>query len=225
VFGGYNLWEFSFTDLEPDLESGHDGYLVAADLGKRVSESITVGVGAWYNPTNEYSVDAFSDTTDPFLRSDIQHRFKRTMYSVYGSVFYKVVGIQAGIVPVSIQQTTTMKATGAITSADDGGQVDATLFGVLRMGGDPAETLSMSIATGFGIQRYGARSANAGTGTVAASPSSIVPTIFANFTYHVYRGLSIDTSIWMTLSDEEAAYKGIGNRSQTRVSIGAGYQF
>jgi hypothetical protein len=226
VFGGYSGWDFNNTtsDFEVEPKTRH-GYLFAADYGKRVSEAITVGAGGWYNGTNAYTVDGWSDPTDPFLRSDIQHRFKRSSYSIYGSLYYKVVGIQAGIVPVSVTQTTITKASGASVTDDDGGQVDATVFGVVRLGASEADTAKISLAAGFGVQRFGARDANAGTGTVAASPSSLVPTGFGTFTFHIHRRLSADMSFWYTYGDEAGGFRDIGNRYQFRGSFGMGYQF
>jgi hypothetical protein len=225
VFGGYSGWEFGYTPTEFETEKSRHGYLFAADFGKRVSESITLGGGGWFNGTNEYAVDGWSDLNDPFLRSDLEHRFNRSTYSVYGSAFYKVVGIQAGLVPVRVTQTTINKTTGASVSDDDGGQVDATVFGVVRLGASEADTLKISLAGGFGIQRFGARDANAGTATVPASPSSIVPTGFGTFTFHIHRRLSADFSFWYTYADEAGGVRGVGNRSQIRGSFGMGYQF
>jgi hypothetical protein len=226
VFGGYSGWDFanSQSDFEVKPKTRH-GYLFAVDYGKRLSETITVGAGGWYNGTNAYTVDGWSDPTDPLLRSDITHTFERSSYSIYGSLYYKVVGIQAGIVPVGVTQTTTTKATGAAVTDDDGGQVDATVFGVVRLGASEADTFKTSIATGYGIQRFGARDANAGTGTVAASPSSIVFSGFFTMTFHIHRRLSADLSAWYTAGDEAGGSRDVGNRYQFRGSFGMGYQF
>ena len=219
LFGGYSFWDFGSTDTEPALGEPRDGYLVAADVGKRVSESITVGVGGWYNDTSEY------DPNDVIPRYDVEHRFKRSMYSIYGSAFYKIVGIQAGIVPVRVKQTTTVKATGVTVADDDGGQVDATVFAVARLGADEADPMGISVAAGFGIRRYGARDANAGTGTAPASPSSIAAAGFGTFAFKVYRRLSADASFWYSYGDKAGGFGGVGNRSDLRASVGIGYQF
>src|SRR5262245_23479608 len=105
VFGGFSIWEFGYTRAESE-DKDRPGFLVAADFAKRVSESVTIGGGGWYNGTNEYAVEGFATP-------DIEHRFKRRMYSVYGSAFWKAIGVQASVVPVNVTQTTITKATGA----------------------------------------------------------------------------------------------------------------
>ncbi len=224
VFGGYAGWSYGYTRTEFETDKSRNGYLVAADFGKRVSESITVGGGGWYNDTSEYGIMGWSDLTDPLLRSDIEHRFKRSMYSIYGSVFYKMVGIQAGVIPVHVRQTTIVRATRAAVSDDDGGQVDATVFGVARFG-ESEEMGRMSVAVGFGMQRFGARDANAGTGIAPPSPSSWGSTAFVTMSLRLVRGLSADLSGWYTYGDEAGGVRNVGNRSQTRASLGVGYQF
>jgi hypothetical protein len=233
VFGGLSVWEFGYTPIEFDTTKARNGLLAAADFGTRVSDSVTIGAGGWYNGTNEYSVDGFSDTHDPLLHSDLEYRFKRRMYSIYGSAFWKVIGVQGGIVPTQVTTTRIVKATGASSANDDGGQVDADLFGVVRLGAtgkpDPAsgkqDKLKMSVAVGLGVHRYGARDAGAGLEAPAPSPSSNVLAFFGNFSFHVYRRLSIDLAYWITDADDAGGVNGVGNPGGKRSSVGIGYTF
>ena len=168
VFGGLSVWEFGYTPIEFDTTKERNGVLVAGDFGTRVSDSVTIGAGGWFNGTNEYSVDGFSDTHDPFLRSDIEYRFKRRMYSIYGSAFWKVIGVQGGVVPTQVTATRIVKATGASESDDDGGQVDADLFGVVRLGASQKKRL----AEGFGRRRPRSASLWAGMPVPFGAPAA-----------------------------------------------------
>ena len=223
VMAGASSWEFGYTRVEIEQKT-RNGFIGAVDFGTRVSPSVTVGGGGWYNGTSEYSVDGWS-TSDPFAKSDITYRFKRSMFSIYGSVFYKAVGIQAGIVPVRVKETVVVKATGASASDDDGGQIDTTVFGVVRFGPEWDDFLKLSFAAGFGVHRFGARDANAGVGISPPSPSSVAMTSFGNFAFHLFKGLSVDLSVWWSFGDEAGDVTGVGNRSQTRSTVGIGYQF
>lgn len=225
VMGGLSGWQFGYTRREFEATKERQGYLMAADFGTRISRSVTVGGGGWYNGISEYSVDGWTDIDNPFAHTDIEHIFNRRMFSVYGNVFYKNVGVQAGVVPVRVKHTIVTKATGASVSDDDGGQIDTTLFGVARFGPDDAQPLKVSLAAGWGIQRYGSRPEDAGVGDVPASPASIVFSGFGAFTLHLPSHLSVDFSFWYTWDDEDGGVKDVGNRSQTRGVIGLGFHF
>jgi hypothetical protein len=224
VMGGASVWSFGWIpDEEGDLYESRSGYLVAADFGARVGESITVGVGGWYNRTGEYSIEGRSSLSVQLSQPDLVHSFQRTTYSVYGSIFYDMFGVQAGIVPVHLSQTTTVKATGASASDDDGGQVDLTLYGIVRLAADDDNPISAAV--GLGLQRLGARDANAGTGIVPASPSSTEFSGFFTLSWEFWRGMSADFSGWYTTSAPELSGMDVPNPSQTRATIGLGYQF
>jgi hypothetical protein len=225
VMAGPSAWDFGYTRTEFDTAKSRTGFLVAGDFSKRVSKSVAVGGGGWYNGVSEYSVDGWSDINNPYAQSDITHVLGRNLFSVYGSVFYKNVGVQAGVVPVSVRHTVITKATGASVSDDDGGQVDTTVFGVVRLGPNDQELLKTSIAVGWGIQRFGARPEDAGIGDVPASPASIVFSGFGAFSVYLFKGLSADMSFWYTFGDEAGGVKDVGNRDQFRGTFGLGYHF
>lgn len=221
---GLSGWEFGYTRVEFKIEE-RQGPMVAADFALALNDSITVGAGGWLNTIGEYSIDGWSDPTDPFAKTDIIHSFRRSLFSVYGSVFYKAVGVQAGIVPVRVTHTVTTRATGATISDDDGGQTDATVFGVVRMRADGDDWMKFAFAGGFGVVRYGARPADAGVGSTPASPSSVAFSMYFNFGWDLYKRLSLDFSYWAISGDEDGGVVGPGNRGGIRSTIGLGYKF
>lgn len=221
---GLTDWEFGYTRLEAELKVRH-GFIAAADFGVRLGESITVGVGGWANSLRPYSIEGRSSSA-LFGPQDIVHTFSRSMYSVYGSLFYKGVGVQAGIVPVRVKQTTTVKASGSSVSDDDGGQIDATLFGVVRMAlTEEEDDINLSFTAGLGVVRYGSRRPDAGIGVWPASPSSVAGSAFFNLAWQFYKQLTFDLSAWLTWSDAAGGLTGVGNRGGSRTTAGLGYKF
>lgn len=224
VMAGGTDWDFGYTRLESE-QTIRRGVIVAADFGVKLRESITVGAGGWFNQLSSYTVDGRSSgsTAGP---SDIVHTFSRSMYSVYGSFFYRDVGIQAGIVPVRVKQTTTVRATGGSVTDDDGGQTDATVFGVVRMAfTEEEDDMNLSFTAGLGVVRYGSRPQDAGIGTAPASPSSVAASTFLNIAWQFYKRVTLDLSSWWTAPDAAGGVTGLGNRGGFRSSGGLGYKF
>jgi hypothetical protein len=216
LMGGYSNWRFGFIQDSKDqpgttLTGGQNGWIGAVDIAGAVGGSVSVGGGGWFNKVQDLKTTAtgFTDTQTIAVAS------------VYGNVFYKYVGVQAGIIPFKSKENGTAGIT-TFSGSDD--QTDMDIFGVARFGAAKAGQPRWSASVGGGMYRYGARPADTTNG-VSASPSAFAPTVFFNFSAPVAKHLSIDGSAWYTAKDKNyTTTDTIGNADQTRFVIGLGVQ-
>jgi hypothetical protein len=222
--GGASDWRFQFVhDARTDeatvggtVEGGERGYIGAADLVFRTGANTSVGIGGWMNKVQDL-VTTEPDQPGFFGFTDTQ---TMTIFSVYGNMFYKHVGVQAGVVPNRSQETLVINNGSTLAVAQD--QTDMDVFGAARFGATQPGQARWSAMFGGGLYRYGSRPASTGF-AVPASPGTIAATAFANSSIGVGAGLSIDLSFWYTAKDKNYNTNTPGNGSQTRFIVGVGY--
>jgi hypothetical protein len=227
VMGGFAHWSFGGDKaLKDDVASkggtssgGNKGFILAGDVAFKAGRNMSVGFGGWYNKLTDF--EAHVPARPGFFAVDqtSTHSFS----SFYGNVFYKNVGVQAGVIPLRGHTTISVPANG-FNGTDDNGQTDFAIFGVARTGSKPGRPRWSAVA-GLGLYRYGSRPATTTLG-FEASPAANAFTIFVNGSVGVYKRFSVDGSIWFTAADSNFSFdSGIGNQSQTRFTIGIGYGF
>ncbi len=227
---GAAQWEHGtdfFDRVVIDLHDGtidnasRAGFIVAADFPLRLTRSLSMAVGGWYNRS-----------TTRILR-DPQHIFEgqivparvftdRSAYaSAYANVFYKWVGVQAGIVPARLTQTLRIEGVGETLLTRS--PIDSTLFAVARA--DLTDTFpKLAVMFGLGIYRYAEREAGLlGEGLLFEGtrlPASIAPSGFGNISWVLTRHLAVDFSAWFTGANDTR----LGD-NQARATIGLGVTF
>ena len=224
LMGGFSDWRFQFVaDIKNEeasvggaVEGGDRGYIGAADLVFRTGATTSVSVGGWMNKVQNLV------TSEPARPGFLALTDTQTMniYSVYGSFFYKHVGVQAGLVPMRSKETLVI-SNGRTVSATDN-QTDMDLFGVARFGTTRPGQRRWSAMFGAGLYRFGSRPASTEF-SVPSSPAANATTAFANVSAGVGAGFSIDASAWYTAKDKNYNTATPGNGSQTRFIVGLGY--
>ncbi|PYR77092.1 MAG: hypothetical protein DMF87_16830 [Acidobacteria bacterium] len=215
LMGGFGETRFQFVQDIKDEEAGvggtvtggDRGYIGAADLAFRTGANASLGFGGWMTKLRDLVI---TEPSRPgFLALTDTQTF--SLASVYGNLFYKHVGVQAGVVPIRSEET--LVVSGGRTVSAPQRQTDMDAFGVARF---------RSATFGAGLYRYGSRAASAEF-NVPASPSAIAATAFANGSIGVGAGLSIDASFWYTAKDKNYNTATPGNGSRTRFLVGLGY--
>jgi hypothetical protein len=217
IMGGFANWSFGTDALNEQtvagvatLSGGHNGFIVAADFAVRAGGNMSVGGGAWFNKVTDFKAHFpnFADLTAT-----------RSYSSVYGNVFYKMVGVQAGVIPQRGENEVVFTPSSGFASQSfsgvSNGHTDFAVFGVGRFGSKPGQRRWSSM-TGAGLYHFGSRQ-NANSAGNAFS-------IFLNGSIGVYKRFSIDASIWFTTHDQNfSAENFTGNERQTRFTIGIGF--
>ena len=184
------------------------------DIAVGIGDHLTVGFGGFYNRLANLVIDfpnGNPNVTDlPYVFTGTQ-----TFYGVYGNLFYKNIGVQAGIVPIRKTSTVVVESLG--TGSDSRGQTDADLFVIGRFG-----RARWSGTVGAGLYRYGSR-AESELFLAPKSTSGNAFSAFANTSVGLGRGVSLDASVWYTgAHNPTTGLAKDGNDSQTRFTIGLG---
>ena len=227
LMAGFADWTFPFNPASKQQVlddggqiqgDGSHGFIIAGDVAVRAGTSWSVGGGGWYNKVEPHILsypDGNPNADTPiFFAYDITSR--ASFYSLYGNVFYKRIGVQGGVVPVRSHETVEIEFTGSGT--DDFSQTDSNVFVVGRFGQE-----KWSATAGAGLHRYGSRAAGEIFYLHKDSPAATAATAFVNAAVKLGAGFSVDGSVWYTAADKNADTPGIGNASQTRITIGIGY--
>jgi hypothetical protein len=223
--GGYTSWQFGFVKDAQDQEAqqggtytgGKNGFLGAADFVVG-SGNVSAGGGGWLNKVE----DLITDNPGNARYFPYHGTQTITVFSVYGNVFYKHVGAQAGLVPIRSKSSFTITRATPTTTNSEGNQNDFDAFLVGRWGATGANTARWAATAGGGLYRYGSRAAQP-DGT-PMSPSANALSGFANTSVGIGKGLSVDASFWYTSKDKNySADSLIGNSSQARFTVGLGY--
>jgi hypothetical protein len=227
LMAGYTHWDFAtlkslsnFVEAQPNgvASGGKGGFIVAGDLAFQGQGSdLGLGLGGWYNKVSDYDI-SFSAPGGQFSGTD-----KFNLFSVYGSIFYKNIGVQAGVVHSSLDESTTFGDT--ITTSTSLNDVDAFLVYRKTVGGSDHK---LTFALGAGIYRNSAQDPDPSV-DFPGSDSKIVFSGFANASIGVVKGLSIDASFWYVGSDDQAYNLDTGTYTAkddaSRFTIGLGYTF
>lgn len=217
LMGGYTYWKIdTFESLKTDIPTlglgltasgGNNGFLGAADLAFKATDAVSLGVGGWFNRISDFQ----------FVPAGLYASNSNNVLAAYGSIFYKRVGIQAGIVRATFTESGSLPLRGPVDSFTD---VDA--FAVYRMGGKYSGETRWAFSLGAGIYRNAAQPAG---GTFFGkpypeTPSSTVFTGYVNGSLGLYKGLSVDGSYWRVEKSEKTGASG-----SDRFSVGLGYTF
>jgi hypothetical protein len=236
VMAGYASWEYGTDFYDRIVIESHggtfagslrSGFIVAADFPFKLNQNVILTAGGWYNrggtrtahdPAHNYHGLAGE------INVNIPDRVlteQSSFSSVYGSVFYKWVGVQAGIVPVQIRQTLTVAPNAPVVSNRT--QMDFDVFGVFRYT-DTDFWVPVTFTIGVGGYRYSARDASLLVNGLydegTAQPASMAASGFGNISLSLTRHLAFDFSVWATGANNTRL-----NDSQGRVTVGLGITF
>jgi hypothetical protein len=221
VMGGFTNWEFGFDaegrqmieDAGGTVTGGRNGFILAGDISFRVSGPVSVGAGGWYNKVTDFVV------SEPDFTTPYELTITRAVSSIYGNVFYKHFGVQAGIIPA--RGTETIVVSG-VQASEPSNQTDANIVGVARFGSSSSRRPWQATAAA-GVHIYGTIAAN-DLFQKPESPRAQAFTTFVNGSVGLVGGLSLDASFWYVGEDKNyAPGSRVGNASQTRFTIGVGY--
>lgn len=236
VMLGYAAWEYGTDFYDRIVVESHggtfggsarSGTLIAGDFPFRLGAHLTVSVGGWLNHAGK------SVANDPahFYRElpgapviaipDRVLTEQSQFSSVYGGLFYRWFGVQAGIVPVRIRQTLDVAGAGVTTSNRT--QMDVDVFGVGRYT-ETTLIVPITVTVGLGAYRYSARAASLLVNGLfdegTASPATTVFSGFVNFSVAMTSRIAVDFSAWQIAAKDQRL-----NDSQGRVTVGLGLKF
>jgi hypothetical protein len=211
VMVGYASWDMAALKAmekeDPDLDfSRPTGILIAGDATFKTTEAISLGLGGWYNSAN-FGADMRLGSETMELADN-----NGDMFSLYGNVFYKKIGLQAGWVKNSNELTFPDQFLADFNSTFD--QTDFNAFVVGRFGGE-----RWAASVGLGLYKYGNLSGTAGGEGFEEEGGGTVGSLFANGSVKVFKNLSVDAGLWV-IGESDA-----GDDAATRLTIGVGYTF
>jgi hypothetical protein len=199
--GGFADWETSFDpgviqalNALGDLH-GHEGhgFILAGDMTFRAGRDLTAGVGGWYNRVTPV-VGSFPEF------GSLEFDMGSSYYAFYGNVFYRYIGVQAGLIP--IQRHVTLKDPGHAFT-DHYGEIDGNVFVVGRIA-----RAKWFGTLGGGFYRYGEQPP-IDLFQLPGLPAAVGFSWFGNASLALGKGLWVDASIWRT--------------GKTRLTIGVGF--
>lgn len=242
------------------VQSSPNGkFLFAGEIAFKVTKSWTIGLGGWYNKvgTTTYGFNGnVFDTADtpPFVKITANQDGDLKMYEGHANIFYKDVGIQAGVINTrgTIGGTNTVVKTyqfpgqapfdclsGGATTADCSFPIqkytsdtkDWDMFGVYKHSWAGATPIGISLGAGA-YRKQGTSNT-----PLRAGVAKTLSTAFATANIDLYKGLGIDTSFWyigktqatagdLTRAGEagQVPLNGLAT-TQSRFTIGIGYTF
>lgn len=239
-------WEDDFGDLHSDigLFSGtpNSDFLLAGEAVVRAGRSITIGFGGWYNKVGKVNYD-FNVNTYNFDTGTLEDNVTGTLQGDlkltegHASVFYKDIGVQAGVVRTKSTLTASQIRTsnfpdnigqplGSIEVDENSSATDWDLYGVYKYSG---QTRGQS-GRPFGLSA-GAGIYNKQGSTESAQRSAEDQVVFSSFftgTVDVYKGLGVDVSYWYIAKTEADFGTGTpvsSEKATNRFTIGVSYTF
>jgi hypothetical protein len=219
-------------------------FLFAGEVAFKAGENWTVGVGGWYNKVGQtvYTFDGDNLDLDGNvfgLVADLDGDL--SLYEGHVGLFYKAVGLQAGIVRTTGRIGTTVTARTFRFDGDEvpctpapecrfsvptdkGDTTDWDLFAVYKHSGGGSYPLSVSLGAGV----YGKQGVT--DSPLRSDESATVFSGFATVNIGVYKGLGIDTSFWYidktsAIGSGDTRLGTRGTDNQYRFTIGLGYTF
>jgi hypothetical protein len=244
LMGGYTYWDFASIEKAKKENTsgsgGHNGVIAAGDVVFRVNKDVSIGAGGWFNKISDVTIIC---TSGPCLLGDFESSSTDTgsklkAYSLYGSLFYKKVGVQGGLVHSSENEDVSLvrQDSAVLTSSDTTKSSDFDLFAVYRGGGKKS-----SFSAGVGIYHYAAIPAQDIRVLFNGTPAILLPSgepfilnlpgqesttslsAFANASVNVVSHVSLDASFWFIGPSGKDAVTGDRlNDTATRFTIGVG---
>jgi len=224
LMAGFTNWDFGFDQAGRDqvvtsggsTSGGRNGVILAGDFSGAVADNLTIGGGGWYNKVTDW---VLSEPAGPTFNA-YELTVTRAFSSIYGNVFYRHVGVQAGIIPARGKERIVLPGLGS--ASDDLNQTDANVFAVARFGA-ARSGLRWHTTAGAGLHVYGTIPASS-VFSRPESPSAAAFTAFANASIGFGGGVSLDASFWYVGADKNySSTSRIGNTNQSRFTIGIGY--
>lgn len=217
-------------------------FIGAAELAFAAGSNWTFGVGGWHNALGEPDVDIVEISVidnPPYVFAGTA-RQKLNATEFHANLFYKSIGVQAGIVRTSATLTA-LRAGSTFVFLDTNEQItlprDFTVgelgvqeekrtsnnwdaFLVYKYGTATADRLPWTLSLGGGVYRDTQARSSAFSG-------------FATASVGIFKGLGIDASFWYVgKSKPTATRQELGNMLETtlsdnlsRFTIGVGYSF
>jgi hypothetical protein len=215
-------------------------FIGAAEVAFAAGSNWSVGVGGWFNSLGEPDVDIFElDLNNGTVFGGVATQ-KLRVSEVHGNLFYKDIGVQAGIVHTSAtltgfragsvlvdlisEETITFPRDITLSEAGVQEQTFTTnnwdAFLVYKHGGPAGSRTPWSVSLGGGVYRD-------------TEAGETKPSAFATASVGIFRGLGIDASFWYVGgSKPTAARQELGDLLENAVSdnlsrftIGVGYTF
>lgn len=208
VMAGYTRWDIGElndqTFGEPGSGSGgKNGGIVAADVAVRAGDALTVNVGGWFNKLQPFKLPG----------EGLSISRSTAISSGYGSVSFKGVGVQAGIVHYSHSWAFASAFANVPAPADfDESVNDFDAFATYRRGGTAGNDRQWSFSVGAGLFRAAA---------VGDLPASTSFSGFGNASLGLYKGLSVDAAYWY-IGNQTVSYQ---DENGSRMTVGIGYTF
>lgn len=234
-----NIGDSEFFDVGLFSGTPNSDFLFAGEGVFKLGSTISIGVGGWYNKVGRVAYD-FSVNTFDFDGFFIDHSTGTLTGDLklsegHVSVFFKDVGVQAGLVHTrstlldSVIITSTDLPTtvgGPLGSIEVGGAdssaTDWDLYGVYKYAGQTARPFGISVGAGVYNKKGSTETSQ------RAPEDQMVFSGFVTGSVDVYKGLGLDVSYWYIAKTE--ADLGLGEvisseEAASRFTVGIGYSF
>lgn len=227
-----------FTDIGVFTGTPNSDFLLAGEAVFKAGSDWNIGLGGWYNKVGKVQYD-FDVATVITVGDDIIGGDALTgtldgdlsVFEGHANVFYRNVGIQAGLVRTSSEITNSHIATSndptnigrplGSVEGDANKVTDWDLYGVYKMAGGDAHPWGISV--GAGLYRKKGNTDN----SQRLGESQTVGSGFVTASVGVFKGLSVDASYWYV--GKTAASRGdeafVTSDAASRFNIGIGYTF
>jgi hypothetical protein len=214
-------------------------FIGAAEVAFAAGENWTIGLGGWYNTLGEPDVDVFEVDLDVGTVFGGLATQKLRVSEFHGSVFYKDIGIQAGIVHTSATLTGFRAGSVVIDLLSDDPPFVFPNDVTLAEAGIPEQTVSTNNWDAFLVYKKGGGSGNPwslslGGGVYHDSQASTTKfSGFATASVGIFKGLGIDASYWYVggaqptpaRQELEDLLEDAISENMSRFTIGIGFTF
>jgi hypothetical protein len=188
-------------------------FILAAEAAFKAGSDTTVGIGGWYNDLGRADVDFFQLNLDPKVATLLfagVAPFDVRVSEVHGNIFYKALGVQAGLVRTKFRQRGLRAGTTEVFFDENGDLQTETrtedeffdsdpetfnnwdAFLVYKKGSSTGRSTSWGFSLGSGIYRDNEVKSTNFTGFVTA-------------TVGLYKGLGLDASFWYVGAQKKTA--------------------
>lgn len=239
-------WKNVPEDIKPDsvVDIGsfsgtpNSDFLLAGEAIGKIGRSLTVGVGGWHNRVGTvrytFDVNTYIVTPTDEWRSIDKHvtgtlAGDLSLSEVHANVFYKNVGIQAGLVHTISKLTDSIidndpkfpDNEGSPLKSIEGSTNRATdwdVYGVYKIAGQYGQPFAASLGAGL-YDKTGND-----TTTQRLSENELIFSWFVTASVDLHKGLGIDASYWYI--GKTSGTSGMGfTDAASRFTVGIGYSF
>ena len=214
-------------------------FIGAAEMAFAAGDNWSIGLGGWYNTLGEPDVDVFEiDLTGGTVFAGLATQ-ELKVAEFHGSVFYKDVGVQAGIVRTTTKLTG-LRAGSELLDLETGDVTTFTQDVNLAAVGAPQEQFSNNNWDAFLVYKKGSGqgrtpwSISLGGGVYHDSQASSTKfSGFATASVGIFKGLGIDASYWYVggaspttaRRELETLLEDAIAENMSRFTVGIGYTF